>query len=297
VVVGPGVYTQLVALTHGGVAEDARLTIEAEQPDAATLDTAMRENACIHLESAPFVTVRNLRLLYFKKAGVYAYRSPHTRIERCTVFNGVGWETGYNTFCFYSPHSTVTRCLAVGAEIGFYFLKSPHATVTHNTYSQGMYAAAAYPFSLAGTRQMYNCFSFAGNDIYSGEIEHPEDLKTFRSDYNNLGTNVTEYNAAVEQRDPALWKLMKAEEFAAPKYPGHYIRTGSKSVIGIGRRFRTLKEWRESSGQDAHSIFADPKWVWPIPPIDSWDWRVKPDSPNIGLGEGGAPLGAFDVAK
>lgn len=291
VILMPGVYAGYTSVTHGGLDEKSRLTIEAEQPNTVTLDSAKRENAVLHLESAPFVTLRNLRIVYFRKAGVYAYRSPYLQVDRCVLYNGVGWETGYHLFCFGSPHSTVTRTLAVGAEIGFYFLESPYATVMYNTYSQGMYAAAAYVFSLQGSIQTNNSFCFAGNDIYSGEWHHPDEIKTFHSDYNNLGTNVTEYNRSMEQEDPALWKKMKAEEFKT-EYP-YYFRAGSKAVVGMGQRYRSLRDWQEASGQDKHSIFADPKYIRPWGPIDTWDWRIKPDSPNIGAGEKGTTIGAF----
>ena len=62
-------------------------------------------------------------------------------------------------------------------------------------------------------------------------------------------------------------------------------------------RFRTLAEWKEYSKQEQHSLFADPKFVKPVPPIDRWDWRVRPDSPNIGKGENGTTIGATAVAR
>jgi len=296
VVLLPGVYTQLTTLNHGGTAEDARITIEAEQPGAVTLDSAKRENALIHLEGAAYVTIRDLRILYFKKAGVYAYRSPHTRVESCVFFNGTGWETGYHAFFFWSPHCTVTRSLASGAEIGFYFLESPHATVTHNTCSQHMYGATSFSYSVQGSVQTNNSFAFAGNSIYGVLARHPEELKSFRSDYNNLGTNVTAYNADVEKTDPELWRKMKAEEFQ-PKYDRSRFRTGSKGVAMLDRYYLTLRAWREKTGWEAHSVFADPCYASPYPPIDRWDWRVRPESPNVGRGEGGATIGAFGKAE
>ena len=67
-------------------------------------------------------------------------------------------------------------------------------------------------------------------------------------------------------------------------------------IVNIGRRCLTMKEWREHSGQDKHSLFADPKYVRPWPPIDQWDWRVKPDSPNLKAGEDGRDIGSFGAA-
>ena len=55
----------------------------------------------------------------------------------------------------------------------------------------------------------------------------------------------------------------------------------------------TVRDWRQASGQDQHSIFADPKYVKPHDATDRWDWSVRADSPNMGAAEGGATIGAF----
>jgi hypothetical protein len=251
----------------------------------------------IHLEAAPWVTIRGLRILYFQKAGVYGYRSPHTEVDQCTFYNGPGWATGYHTFLFWSPHSSVTRSLAIGAEIGFFFLQSPAATVMHNTASQHMYAAAGYTFSARDTIQMYNSFAFAGNDIYTVNTSHPDEFKTFRSDYNNLGTITSTYNPTLKTAKPALFAELQAHEFQ-PSYK-RYLNTLSKAVIALDTdRYESLKAWREQTGQDKHSIFADPKYVQPWTPIDSWNWGVQADSANLSVKDDkGAPIGAFDGSK
>ena len=299
VVMMPGVYTRYTLVTHAGVAEDAQLTIEPEQPGTVTLDSAYREPSLIALEGVSYVTVRGLRILYYQKAGVYAYRSLHVTVDRCTFYNGAGSTKGYHVFMFYSPHGTVTRCLAVGGEVGLEFLQSPHATVTHNTISQGLYAAVRYDYSLAGTVQMNNSLCFAGNDIFCGCWQHPDELKTFRSDYNNLGTNVTIHNRNRPVAKTETWQQVLAEEFEA-KYGTRRFRFGtvSKAILAMGdERYLTMKDWREASGQDKHSIFADPRYVKPYGAIDRWDWRLRPDSPNVGAGENRATLGALGASE
>jgi hypothetical protein len=294
VVLQPGVYTDYTCMTHGGLDDMRRITIEAATPGTVTLDGAKRHTAMLHLERSPWVTVRGLRMLYYRKAGVYAYQSPHTTVENCVFFNGDGWVTGYHTFMFNSPHATVSRCLAVGAEVGFYFLASPHATVTHNTASQSMYAAASYVFSARGTRQIGNSFAFAGNDIYYLEVSHPDEQRTFQSDYNNLGSLVSKYgdNAPLEQSDPALWRQIKAQEFEAA-YPSSF-QTASKALIAVnGKRYRSLRSWIDETGQDRHSIMADPCYLNVSAPPDHWDWRVPTDSPNATAGPGSTCIGAL----
>jgi len=53
----------------------------------------------------------------------------------------------------------------------------------------------------------------------------------------------------------------------------------------------TFEDWQAFSGKDKHSIYADPKHR----DIVGFDFRLLPDSPNIGAGEGGANLGALPV--
>jgi len=299
-VLDPGVYTDYTCMTHGGVDDRRRITIEAlpgSPPGAVTLDGAKRHTALIHLESAPWVTLRGLRILYFRKAGVYAYRSPHTHVDQCVFYNGPGWVTGCHTFMFWSPHGTVTRSLAVGAEIGFYFLQSPAATVMHNTAAQHMYGAASYTYSARDSVQMYNSFAFAGNDSYTIQTAHPDEMKTFCSDYNNLGTITSTYDPALKTANPALFAEVQAQEFK-PNYK-RYLNTLSKAVIALdNKRYLLMKAWRAETGQDTHSIFADPKYTQPWTPIDSWDWGVQADSANLSVkDEQGAPIGAFGASR
>ena len=54
----------------------------------------------------------------------------------------------------------------------------------------------------------------------------------------------------------------------------------------------TLSAWRKNSGQDLHSVQVDPLFVNP----KAGDFRLRPGSPAIGAGEGGANIGACGVA-
>lgn len=290
----PGLYTNNAVITHGGLNDDVRLTIEAETPGTVTFDTAKREYSVLQLENSGFVTIRGIRFLFYKRAGVYAYRSPHVTVEQCTFYNGPTGP-GYHAFFAWSPYGTVTRCLAIGSETGLVFLKSPNATVTHNTISQMLYCAAGYDYSLAGTVQMNNAFTFAGNDQFTGCYQHPDEMKTFRSDYNNLGTSLINHNTIGRKPDDPILPRIKAQEFKFDY--GRGFSSGSKRIVNIDKAYCLMEDWRSAYGQDKHSIFADSKFVRPVASVDGWDWRVKPDSPNIGAGENGTTIGAFEAAK
>ncbi len=102
--------------------------------------------------------------------------------------------------------------------------------------------------------------------------------RRFDSDYNNLAT-------ILGSPDPGD-KIVPADPF---------LRTASsKAVIRLnGKRFNSLKAWQETTGKDRHTIFKDPLYVDP----ENWDFRLKPDSPNIGAGKDGATIGALGVAE
>lgn len=53
----------------------------------------------------------------------------------------------------------------------------------------------------------------------------------------------------------------------------------------------TFEDWQAFSGLDKHSIWADPR---PSDPLN-FDFRLLPDSPNIGAGEEGTTIGAMQV--
>jgi hypothetical protein len=294
VILMPGLYAEGVVLTHGGVSEEARLTLEAESPNTVTIDIAKREYNVLTLEKSGYTTIRNIRCLSYERNGVYVYRSPHVTVEGCTFVAGRD-EPCFAAFFFWSPHSTVTRCLAIGGRQGLEFLKSSFATVTYNTISKTIFGGVSYDFSLAGSVQMNNClFCSGGISMFSGDYQHPDEQKTspFRSDYNNLATSLTAHRAG----HPAELERVKPQEIKID-YPREAAFGGSKHVVNVGKNYDLLKDWQRESGQDQHSIFADPKFVKPYGPIDSWDWGVKPDSPHVGAGENGTTIGALGVKE
>jgi hypothetical protein len=54
-------------------------------------------------------------------------------------------------------------------------------------------------------------------------------------------------------------------------------------------RFVSMAEWREFSGLDKNTIYADPLYV----NTASRDFRLESQSPNRGAGAGGMTLGAL----
>jgi hypothetical protein len=271
----------------------------------------------IYLINAPYVTVRQLKYMFFKTYGIHAFLSDHLTVEDCISFLDKGWVGGIHIYTEGSPYGLIQRNLAVGGEFGFhiggYQYPSPSTVVKHNTVSQTVLAAAKWVYSTANSVQTSNSFVYSGNNSYwVDENVVSWDLLTFNSDYNNLGNDVkTNFQAIhLDQYPPfisTVWPQVQYEyDHLFPYAYGYPFNTGGKQPVwgGLfydgswhGFAFWTLAGsnfgLRYEMHQDMNSIFADPLYVDPNKPPASWDWRLKIGSPNIGAGEGGSDIGAF----
>lgn len=278
VVLLPGLYPGESTLTHGGL-ERAPITIEAEQAGTVVLDGRHEAGACLRLEDAPHVVIKGLEARWYKSAGIYIADSSHVSVLNCKMWNGfwMGWPVGSGVFAHRSPGLVADHNVMYQMEQGIRLLQSPRSRVTYNTILKNMYGAVKLIYSAEGSVSRNNSFCFSGNDQYLVYYHSKKEFETFDSDYNNVGT-----------------KLRKPEpgDEIVPK--NSILRTGSKAVISLnGKRYNSLKAWQKATGKDLHSIFKDPKYVDP----ENWDFRLQPDSPNIGAGENGTTIGALGVKK
>ena len=262
---------------RGGV-KDAPITVEALKPNTVILDGQKKWNDIIHLDNAPYITIRNLTVRWFKQTGISLHKSPNVRIEYCRFFNytwanaytdGIGVRTLESPFGVYD-HNIGARMATL-----FYLGASPGSTVTHNSTTAMMYGGLTVASSTRDLVAKNNCFAFTGNDSIAFYEQDESVLKTAKIDYNN-------YAASIYELPPAERLPM----------PFKYVMEG-KAIVGFeaggkAQRFRSLVEWQKFSGQDAHSIFADPQWI--DPATNRWD--IKQGSPNHGKGEHGATIGA-----
>jgi hypothetical protein len=108
-------------------------------------------------------------------------------------------------------------------------------------------------------------------------------LKTFDCDYNNYGTALREQPAGT------------AFDSIMPRESESFLRGGSKAIVnyneykGEMKRFVSMAQWREFSGLDQHTLFADPLYR----NSAGWDFRLDAKSPKRGAGADGATMGAL----
>ncbi|MBM4047913.1 MAG: hypothetical protein FJ279_22665, partial [Planctomycetes bacterium] len=227
VVLLPGLYPGETTLTHGGI-ERAPITVEAEQQGTAILDGRHESKACLRLQNAPHVVVKGLEVRWYQSSGIYIADSPNVSVQSCKIWNDfwMGWPIGSGVFAHRSPGLVADHNVIFQMEQGITLLQSPRSRVTHNTILMNMYGAVKFIYSAEGSVSLNNSFCYSGNDQYLVLCQDEKEFKTFRSDYNNLGTKL-------RSPDPG--------DEIVPDSP-FFQHHGSKAVISLNNeRYNSLK--------------------------------------------------------
>lgn len=287
ILLADGVYPGATVVIRRGGTPDAPLRIAARNAGRATLDGGKAHPFIVQIEGAPHVTLDGLEIRWFLDSGVLITDSPHVILEHLTVWNEhriKGRVVGDGIFVENSPHLTIRHSLFFYMNRAFWIRFSPNFHVAHNTFATQVHNGGRLNDSTRNSTMINNCFAFTGNEHILAH-ESKEDWETFTLDYNN-------YPAVI--RDIAVKRPASDVDIA---HPGVWAKT-AKRVIRLylsDERMDgfSLAEWQELSGKDAHSIFKRPLFVNPL----ENDWRIRPDSPNIGAGKNGATIGAPGVAE
>ncbi len=340
VVFRPGLYAERTEILRGGVAE-APLVIAAEEPGRTVLDGHRRVPELIRIADAPHVRIEGLELRWYGDpygAAVRVDRSPEVTVRGCRIWNAFwheGRATGTALVVRDSPGFGLERNVLFRNDVTFSLSRSPRSRIVHNTVRGHVHGGLTFDESVAGTVCRNNCLTYNGNYTYVIYVADPEELKTFDSDYNNLGGHIRDW------RD---------EPGVAPNLPR--ARGAGKRLVYYSRKGGTwlLPTWPAKTYPPAQELAIrlktdprDPRWegqgelmrIWlpdaTTPPaqrgtphwgpatIEDWqrfsgldrhsifadpkhvdpmafDFRLSLDSPNRGAGEHGADLGALPTA-
>jgi hypothetical protein len=294
IVLADGLYDDRVVIRHGGVPA-ATLTIEAEHEHQALIDTDHDPDihSVVQIDGARYVTLRGLEFRWFHAYAVYAWQTAGLSIERCKFWNmhfAKGRRSGVGVFTTRSSDLHIDHCLFFNLNAAFDILRTQGFTITHNTAMRLTHRVALFANSGPG-RLRNNSFTFTGNYHYHLSLT-PEQLAAFDSDYNNLAQYVHMSYAEKDHPTPQeLAEIMDITGEDAGVYP-----LGNKGIVSLsGGAAETVPffgRWQRKYGKDLRSVFAHPRYVDPR----RHDFRVPPDSPNVGAGEGGATIGACGVA-
>ena len=287
IILHPGFYPDPVRITRGGT-KDRPLVIRAAEKGRAILDSNRNAAVMIGIYQAPYLELHGLEIRWYGQSSIEMEESPHVTVTGCRVWNAHwhgAWPTGYAVRVVRSPGFVGRENVLFRQEHGFWFYNSPNVTLTQNTCVANLYSAAAFLYSCENSTCRNNSFTFQGNDVIVIEenLGEKDKLKTFDCDYNNYGTALREQPAG------------SVFDSITPRESEGFLRGGSKAIVnyneyrGEMKRFVSMVQWREFSGLDQHTLFADPLYR------DSAgrDFHLEAKSPNHGAGAEGATIGAL----
>jgi hypothetical protein len=299
VLLKPGLYRGGATLTHGGL-PGSPIRILSERRWGAVLDGARVADAPLALRSVRHVEVEGLESRWFHGIGISVEDSPDVRVSGCKVwndfFNSGLWAEGYGICAKDSPGFIADHNLTYSTEWGLVVWDSPNSKLLSNTSTCHTYACATFiGTGLRGTVCRNNDFAFGGNDVLVYDVQEGqrEWIKELDSDYNNLGAHLRSSEGQMVQDDNP--NGLKVDSVTPPDA----FLQGGKAIVAFlvggwkpGCRHLSMDDWRAVSGQEKHSIFADPRHV----SYPRYRFELQPDSPNLGAGEKGATIGAFGPA-
>ena len=298
VLVAPGVYTGSVSMTHGGVAGKP-IRIESAEPGAAVLDGRRDEDCGFRLSRVEHVQISGFEIRWYGGFCVLMYQARDISIERVTCW-GRHWVKGRpgpseGIGAYKSARIAVDRSLFFALNSAFRFAECEGLRLTGNTAARCFHRVLEIAYS-APCYLRNNSFAFGSSYLLALTLT-PDQVAALDSDYNNFAVQLREDTYAYARQANIVippGEMLKRED-------GFFLGE-SKSLASLGwhnpdytfngvLNIPTLTPWREKTGQDKHSIFARPRYVDP----QNRDFRLLPDSPNIGAGENGGTIGALGV--
>ena len=256
----PGVYHGASVMIHSGTAAHP-ITIEAEQPGTAILSADKEYGAVLLLSGVSHVKIRNLNLQWADSVGLSCDKCESVEIAGNTLLNavlGAHDRNGQGITISESTNTWVHHNLIYGWWSGMGFFKSPNTRIEHNTILATSLTGIQIGAGSTGSTILYNSLNFTGN--HALEFSVPDlryaDLKI---DFNNYGTSFQPKAKYLADPDMIFSRtyffLSDSREFIYSYYP----------LPGLTYQVLfSFSEWKNATGYDGHSVFADPLWVDPL---------------------------------
>ena len=313
VVVASGVYSGTVRVTHGGVAGQP-IRLESAEPWGAVLDGKREaENAirvgcvsrlpetwaagCQGPAAVSHLRISGFEIRWYNGLCIRADESTDIVVEGCKFWSR-HFVKGRPGICegigaYHCERVAIDHNLFFAVNTAVRFNQSVGLRLTHNTAARCFHRV----IGIIGSKDLYlrnNSFAFGSSYLLA---IHGVDMKTLDSDYNNFAVHLREDGMAAALK--ANVPIPPAEVLKREK--GDFYYGESKALAAWDERtpdkpypyLVTLTSWRQATGQDKHSIAIHPRYVDPR----NRDFRLLPNSPNIGAGENGATIGALGVTQ
>jgi len=266
VVVLPGVYSETLRPRVSGTKAQP-IVFESAEPQAAVIDLMQSLAAGIEIANVNYVHFKGFALANgaftagenFRVANAKGIRisSCHVRYPAKSSFDKLRLGHG-GLIATNAPDLMVDNNVFLCGFVGVGLGSCPNAKVLHNTIlGEGNYGVTIVPSS-------------------------EEETYTVR---NNLF-----YRPVMGYKTGAAFSMYNLRPRIDADYNLYYIPEKYKGTIGMmtdGVRHRTIEEWREASGYDAHSVVAMPVFVDP----EHGDFRLRPGSPGSAAAEDGGAVG------
>jgi hypothetical protein len=274
ILIHPGLYPEPVRITRGGM-RGQPLVLRGSERWKSILDSNRAVPVMIQVEGAPYVEIHDLEIRWYGSVAIQLEQSPHVKVTGCRIWNGHwngGRPTGTAVRAAESPGFEGRNNVFFQQEHGFWFYRSPRVTLLNNSCVAHVESAASFVHSIENSVSRYNSFAFQGNMVLAIEEDpgRKATLRTFDSDHNNFGT------ALRPQPEGVVFDSL------IPRQEEPYFKGGSKAIVrytesgGQVTHFVSMAQWREFSGLDRNSIYADPLYVNSF----ARDFRIQTKSPN-----------------
>lgn len=255
-----GVYHGASVMVHSGTAEHP-ITIEAEQPGTAILSADKAYGAVLLLSGVSHVKVKNLNLQWADRAGLSCRQCQAVEIAGNTVLNAVLGShnrKGQGITIRESTDTWVHHNVIHGWWSGIGFFNSPNTKIEHNTILATSRTGIQIGAGSTGSEIAYNSLNFTGNHALQFNVPNLKyaDLKI---NFNNYGTSFQPKAKSLADADMIFSRaysfLDDSREFIYSYYP----------LLGLSSQvLYSFFAWKNATGYDGHSVFADPMWVDPL---------------------------------
>ena len=260
VLVEPGVYDEMISPCRGG-AKGRRITFRSTRPGAAVLSGMGVLPAVVVMEQRNDVTVDGFGV--DTGSGDWVSAATLVILNNCRgveILNCRRALTSKASSCGAGIFASGCRDLRIqgnvlwGARYTLRLFGCSDVLVKNNTFARKSVVMCQF----GGCSKL----TFVNNLLY--------EPRSFRNSFFWLSSN----------------KALKMDH-------NLYFTTNPRLGLGVfrasGKTGANLKEWQRVGGLDKHSLEADPKFV----DVEKHDYRLRPGSPAIGAGAGGANIGAL----